>query len=110
LNNSGRDRSLISIIPILHLLLSDSFPDVKLALLSSMHVVKDGCYLSACFINPFYTLHVVLEDFSFDTLIGETIAKLSEDKQWRVRVAVIKHSPEMSKILVNVFQLYFYIF
>ncbi|XP_063901363.1 protein phosphatase 2A scaffold subunit-like [Zophobas morio] len=80
----GRDRSLISIIPILHLLLSDSFPDVKLALLSSMHVVKD-----------------VLEDFSFDTLIGETIAKLSEDKQWRVRVAVIKHSPEMSKILAS---------
>ena len=79
-------------------MLKDEFPDVRLHIISKLELVNQGLY-------PF---HHVIAKLTAITVIGiellsqsllPAIMQLAEDKQWRVRLAIIEYIPLLASQL-----------
>lgn len=85
-------------------MLKDDFPDVRLNIISKLELVNNGM---------FFSLHLDYASLTFHSVIGiellsqsllPAIVQLAEDKQWRVRLAIIEYVPLLaSQLGVNFF-------
>ncbi|KHO00825.1 protein phosphatase PP2A regulatory subunit A [Metarhizium album ARSEF 1941] len=78
----GKQETIDHLLPMFLQMLKDDFPEVRLHIISKLEQVNQGKYLGA----RRQALH-------------KTLAMLAEDKQWRVRLAIIEYIPLLASQL-----------
>lgn len=97
----GREPTIEHLLPLFLHLLKDEFPDVRLNIISRLETVNSG-------MSPTSNLFEMGVDLSDISVIGiellsqsllPAIVELAEDKQWRVRQAIIEYIPLLANQL-----------
>lgn len=94
------------LLPLFLQQLTDEFPDVRLNVISNLETINKGKEIN-CSKNRHRAWHLIPYDFFFwHVAIGiervsqallPAIVELSEDKQWRIRLAIIEYIPLLAK-------------
>lgn len=81
-------------------MLKDEFPDVRLHIISKLELVNKGKSRSCVYCRSVYayTLIVIGIELLSQNLLP-AIVQLAEDKQWRVRLAIIEYIPLLASQL-----------
>ena len=88
----GKDATSEHLLPLFLQLLKDDFSEVRLNLISKLEMVNNGAWGKF----PVVTSHARLVVIGIDRLsqaLLPAIMELAEDKQWRVRQAIIEYIP-----------------
>jgi len=98
----GKDATIEHLLPLFLQLLKDEFPEVRLNIISKLEVVNGGELFrdtsrSSCATDSFLFAVIGIELLSKALL--PAIVELAEDKQWRVRQAIIEYIPLLAKQL-----------
>lgn len=97
----GKDATIEHLLPLFLQLLKDEFPEVRLNIISKLEVVNGGSSRSAPSLLVLYlrySLAVIGIELLSKALLP-AIVELAEDKQWRVRQAIIEYIPLLAKQL-----------
>jgi len=93
-----RDSTIDNLLPLFLQLLKDDFSDVRLNIISKLDYVNEGMNLrlfsrlTSCN-NPVIGIELLSQS------LLPAIVELAEDKQWRVRLAIIEYIPLLAKQL-----------
>lgn len=79
-------------------MLKDEFPEVRLHIISKLELVNQGMRHPPSVINCLLTYVVIGIDLLSQSLLP-AIVQLAEDKQWRVRLAIIEYIPLLASQL-----------
>jgi serine/threonine-protein phosphatase 2A regulatory subunit A len=79
-------------------MLKDEFPDVRLHIISKLELVNQGVYLVNLVMAKLIAITVIGIDLLSQSLLP-AIMQLAEDKQWRVRLAIIEYIPLLASQL-----------
>lgn len=99
----GKEATIEHLLPLFLQLLKDEFPDVRLNIISKLEQVNAGALLS-----PLRSCGRMETELHVFAVIGiellskallPAIVELAEDKQWRVRQAIIEYIPLLAKQL-----------
>ena len=88
----GKDPTSEHLLPLFLLLLKDDFSEVRLNLISKLETVNNGKYREICPLYCELNLIVIGIERLSQALLP-AIMELAEDKQWRVRQAIIEYIP-----------------
>lgn len=80
-------------------MLKDDFPDVRLNIISKLELVNNGKSLWSPRGHSLLTLYIVIGIELLSQSLLPAIVQLAEDKQWRVRLAIIQHLPLLASQL-----------
>lgn len=79
-------------------MLKDDFPDVRLHIISKLELVNQGMHFVKSIIRLNLTWIVIGIELLSQSLLP-AIVQLAEDKQWRVRLAIIEYIPLLASQL-----------
>jgi serine/threonine-protein phosphatase 2A regulatory subunit A len=79
-------------------MLKDEFPDVRLHIISKLELVNKGKIQSTTFSSVILIVSVIGIELLSQSLLP-AIVQLAEDKQWRVRLAIIEYIPLLASQL-----------
>jgi serine/threonine-protein phosphatase 2A regulatory subunit A len=79
-------------------MLKDEFPDVRLHIISKLELVNQGLYPFHRLVARLIAITVIGIDLLSQSLLP-AIMQLAEDKQWRVRLAIIEYIPLLASQL-----------
>jgi serine/threonine-protein phosphatase 2A regulatory subunit A len=91
-------RTIDHLLPMFLQMLKDEFPDVRLHIISKLELVNQG----ERFLSIFQVLELTQTVIGIDLLsqsLLPAIVQLAEDKQWRVRLAIIEYIPLLASQL-----------
>jgi serine/threonine-protein phosphatase 2A regulatory subunit A len=99
----GKEATIESLLPLFLQLLKDEFPDVRLNIISKLEQVNEGessAVLPRCTraADALVLPAVIGIDLLSQSLLP-AIVELAEDKQWRVRQAIIEYIPLLANQL-----------
>jgi serine/threonine-protein phosphatase 2A regulatory subunit A len=98
----GKDSTIEHLLPLFLQLLKDEFPDVRLNIISKLEMVNAGAFLPSLYraakAHPSLLRTVIGIELLSKALLP-AIVQLAEDKQWRVRQAIIEYIPLLAKQL-----------
>lgn len=80
-------------------MLKDEFPEVRLHIISKLELVNQGLSSFAKSLNYLNLTNIVIGIDSLSDSLLPAIDELSDDKQWRVRLAIIEHIPLLASQL-----------
>lgn len=78
-------------------MLKDEFPDVRLHIISKLELVNQGWYFRV--FNRSSLMEIVIGIELLSQSLLPAIVQLAEDKQWRVRLAIIEYIPLLASQL-----------
>lgn len=99
----GKDATIEHLLPLFLHLLKDEFPDVRLNIISKLELVNSGetfFHEKGVKLNSMFSV-IGIELLSQSLL--PAIVELAEDKQWRVRQAIIEYIPLLATQLGRTF-------
>jgi serine/threonine-protein phosphatase 2A regulatory subunit A len=79
-------------------MLKDEFPDVRLHIISKLELVNKGKIQGTTFSSVILIVSVIGIELLSQSLLP-AIVQLAEDKQWRVRLAIIEYIPLLASQL-----------
>lgn len=79
-------------------MLKDEFPDVRLHIISKLELVNKGEIQGTTFSSVILIVSVIGIELLSQSLLP-AIVQLAEDKQWRVRLAIIEYIPLLASQL-----------
>lgn len=95
-------RTITHLLPMFLQMLKDEFPDVRLNIISKLEQVNDGRFWSP--LGTFYSnSNPVIGIELLSQSLLPAIVQLAEDKQWRVRLAIIEYVPLLGSQLGRTF-------
>lgn len=80
-------------------MLKDEFPDVRLHIISKLELVNDGMFCPSSNLDGYFLTILVIGIELLSQSLLPAIVQLAEDKQWRVRLAIIEYIPLLAKQL-----------
>lgn len=89
-------------MPLFLQLLKDDFPEVRLNIISNLEAVNQGKKKIPAFFKKKKKINLKFQVIGVDTLsqsLLPAIVELAEDKQWRVRLAIIEYIPLLASQL-----------
>lgn len=99
----GKTATIDHLLPLFLHLLKDEFPEVRLNIISKLELVNSGgdfFWANQCSFNQIFAV-IGIELLSQSLL--PAIVELAEDKQWRVRQAIIEYIPLLATQLGQIF-------
>lgn len=99
----GKDATIEHLLPLFLHLLKDEFPDVRLNIISKLELVNSGgTFLHEKGLGLKSMFSVIGIELLSQSLLP-AIVELAEDKQWRVRQAIIEYIPLLANQLGRTF-------
>jgi serine/threonine-protein phosphatase 2A regulatory subunit A len=100
----GQENTTALLLDLFLQLLKDEFPEVRLSIISKL-VGKFWCFffIFSQILSLQGAVNKVVSVELLEQSLLPAIVHLSEDKQWRVRLAIIEHIPSLAGQLVSFF-------
>lgn len=98
----GKENTIDHLLPLFLQLLKDEFPDVRLNIISKLELVNSGELTSFPFadrVTETDDSKIVIGIDLLSKALLPAIVELAEDKQWRVRQAIIEYIPLLANQL-----------
>ncbi|CZR54474.1 protein phosphatase PP2A regulatory subunit A [Phialocephala subalpina] len=94
----GKQETIDHLLPMFLQMLKDEFPDVRLHIISKLELVNQGLLTLKMSRFNQLTIPVIGIELLSQSLLP-AIVQLAEDKQWRVRLAIIEYIPLLASQL-----------
>lgn len=95
----GKEETINHLLPMFLQMLKDDFPEVRLNIISKLEQVNNGLYPLQNFSSVFLNQSIVIGIEKLSSSLLPAIVTLAEDKQWRVRLAIIEYVPLLASQL-----------
>jgi len=96
----GKDETISHLLPMFLQMLKDEHPEVRLHIISKLDIVNKGsCFLPLTMFVPNDSCSTVIGIDLLSQSLLPAIVQLAEDKQWRVRLAIIEYIPLLASQL-----------